>query len=570
MPEASLESKQKQASPWTAGVAHDASQQVATWPEPAGDSRALGPRQSPLLSLQRAMGNQAVARMLQTKLTVSEPGDIYEQEADRLADQVMRMPDPAPPSSPSGTEMLQRKCESCSEEDEKKKEEESHQKVSRKELSRAPLEGTTAPPIVHTVIGSTGQPLDLATRAFMEPRFGRDFSQVRVHTDATAVESARALGAHAYTVGSNIVFGQGKLAPASSSGRRLIAHELAHVIQQNDLPGLVPAGRMAIQREEDEGSPTGDTGAAPASVISSQVKDFSRLKPGFEIDEAAGRAFALTAIATMSPFGAKVSSPPSDAIASVDPDTTGAVATNDIETGEGTVQTSAIQPIVQRSGGSSVKPEAGFVGSLQLCYDACNGELSVVGWIWAGGGVVTPGLLGGHGWWGAYIFAEREFFKTTLNFMPTLNCGTCRKDCKPDEAPTSWGGGIAGFPLVLTPGQRASLKQAGIEVGALLSPHSLCDADLEIIALVDLTKYLGPLGAAVVAAEELANKLGKKFGIEISCGVGIDISGTLHLCKSVPGGGLLGITSDSAKICGGGYAGCGIGLEHDKSALPGI
>ena len=84
----------------------------------------------------------------------------------------------------------------------------------------------------------TRQPLDLATRAFMEPRFGRDFSQVCVHTDATAVESARALGAHAYTVGSNIVLGQGKLAPASSSGRRLIAHELAHVIQQNDMPGL--------------------------------------------------------------------------------------------------------------------------------------------------------------------------------------------------------------------------------------------------------------------------------------------------------------------------------------------
>jgi len=125
--------------------------------------------------------------------------------------------------------------------------------------------------------------------------------------------------------------------------------------------------------------------------------------------------------------------------------------------------------------------------------------------------------------------------------------------------------------LDLVPGQRASLKQAGIEVGILLPPHlSLCDADLEIIALVDLTKYLGPIGTAVVAAEELANKLGKKFGIEIQCGVGLDISGILHLCKSIPGGGLLGITSDSARVCGGGYAGCGIGLEHDKSALPGI
>ena len=568
MPEASLESKQKKASPWTAGVAHEASQHGAARAAVAEDSRALGPRHSPLLRLQRAMGNQAMGRLLQTKLTVSEPGDIYEQEADRLADQVMRMADPAPPSPPSGTERLQRKCESCSEEDEKKKEEESHQKVSRKELSLAPLEGTTAPPIVHRVLGSPGQPLDLATRAFMEPRFGRDFSQVRVHTDATAVESARALGAHAYTVGSHIVFGQGKLAPASSWGRRLIAHELAHVIQQNDMPAL--AGRLAIQREGDESSATGDSGAAPASVISSKVKDYSRLKPGFEIDEAVGRAFALMAIATMAPFGAKVSSPPSDAIASVGPDTTDALAANDVAANEGTVQTSAILRIVQRSGGSSVKPEAGFVGSLQLCYDACNGEFSVIGWIWAGGGVITPGLFGGHAWWGAYVFAEREFYKTTLAFMPTLDCGTCRKDCKAEEGPTIWGGGIAGFPLALKPGERASLKQAGIEVGVLLAPHSLCDANLEIIALVDLTKYFGPIGAAVVAAEELANNLGKKFGIEISCGVGIDISGALHLCKTVPGGGLLGITSDSAKICGGGYAGCGIGLEHDKSALPGI
>jgi hypothetical protein len=71
-------------------------------------------------------------------------------------------------------------------------------------------------------------------------------------------------------------------------------------------------------------------------------------------------------------------------------------------------------------------------------------------------------------------------------------------------------------------------------------------------------------------AEALANKLASRFGIEIECGVGVDVSGSFHLCKSVPGGGLFGITSDSARICGGGYVGCGVGLEHDKSALPGI
>jgi len=515
---------------------------------------------------------QQLATRVPTKLDVTEPGAVYEREADRVAEQVMRMPGARLLAPSSRTEVLQRKCQSCSEENSNQKEDEPRLTLSRKESPRAAgVDETAAPSIVYDVLRSPGQSLDRATRAFMEPRFGRNFEQVRVRTGGAAAESALALGAHAYTVGSNIVFGQGMLAPTSSSGRRLIAHELAHVIQQTDMAGPAPVSRTVIQRDTAEGATTDASVPSPAPVNRSEVKDVSQIKPGIEIDVADGRVFALEAIAKMSPFGAKVSAPPSDAIASVGPDTASAVSANDVAPIDGTIQASAIQPAVQRSGGGRVKPEAGFVGSLQLCYDACNGELSVVGWIWAGGGVVTAGLMGGHSWWGAYVFAEREFLKTTLGFMPTLHCGTCRSDCKPEEGATSWGGGISGFPLVLVPGQRASLKQAGIEVGILLPPHlSLCDADLEIIALVDLTKYLGPIGTAVVAAEELANKLGKKFGIEIQCGVGLDISGILHLCKSIPGGGLLGITSDSARVCGGGYAGCGIGLEHDKSALPGI
>jgi hypothetical protein len=88
------------------------------------------------------------------------------------------------------------------------------------------------PSIVHDVLRSSGQPLDRATRAFMEPRFGQDFSQVRVHTDARAAQSARAIDALAYTVGQNIVFGGGQYQPAMAAGRRLVAHELAHVVQQ--------------------------------------------------------------------------------------------------------------------------------------------------------------------------------------------------------------------------------------------------------------------------------------------------------------------------------------------------
>jgi hypothetical protein len=88
------------------------------------------------------------------------------------------------------------------------------------------------PPIVHEVLNSSGQPLDRNTRTFMESRFGHDFSQVRVHTDAKAAESVRAVNALAYTAGSNLVFGEGEYTINTNRGQKLIAHELAHVIQQ--------------------------------------------------------------------------------------------------------------------------------------------------------------------------------------------------------------------------------------------------------------------------------------------------------------------------------------------------
>jgi hypothetical protein len=91
-----------------------------------------------------------------------------------------------------------------------------------------------APQIVHEVLRTSGQQLDATTRAFMEPRFGHDFSQVRVHTDARAAESARAVNALAYTVGRHVVFETGQYAPASKNGRTLLTHELTHVVQQSD------------------------------------------------------------------------------------------------------------------------------------------------------------------------------------------------------------------------------------------------------------------------------------------------------------------------------------------------
>ena len=96
-------------------------------------------------------------------------------------------------------------------------------------LAAAPAASDVAPPIVHDVLRSPGQPLDMATRASLERRFGHNFGRVRIHADAKATESAKAVSALAYTVGQDIVFAAGQYNPMSHEGRRLLAHELAHL-----------------------------------------------------------------------------------------------------------------------------------------------------------------------------------------------------------------------------------------------------------------------------------------------------------------------------------------------------
>lgn len=120
-----------------------------------------------------------------------------------------------------------------------------------------------APPIVAQVLRSPGQPLDPATRAFMEPRFGEDFSQVRVHTDARAAASANAVSALAYTVGRNIVFGEESFKPMTSEGQRLIAHELTHAAQQAGATGTVPD----LLQANSPGEATEEEAARSASAI---------------------------------------------------------------------------------------------------------------------------------------------------------------------------------------------------------------------------------------------------------------------------------------------------------------
>jgi hypothetical protein len=124
----------------------------------------------------------------------------------------------------------------------------------QREIERGMEAPSETPAIIHEVLHTPGRPLDPATRAFMEPRFGHDFSQVRVHTDAQAAASARAVNALAYTVGRNVVFGAGQYSAETSTGKRLIAHELAHVIQQGEVMpySTVSMQRQAIDKEGEE------------------------------------------------------------------------------------------------------------------------------------------------------------------------------------------------------------------------------------------------------------------------------------------------------------------------------
>lgn len=162
---------------------------------------------------------------IQPKLRVNAPGDISEQEADRIADQVTRMP---------GLRE-QRTC-ACGGESAncRVKQLGPNGALLRANSDQANDAGVTmAPPTVHHVLRSPGQPLDSTSKAYFESRFGYDFSKVRVHTDKRAAEAARQINARAFTHGTDIVLDAGEHRLDTQKGRHLVAHELTHVIQQN-------------------------------------------------------------------------------------------------------------------------------------------------------------------------------------------------------------------------------------------------------------------------------------------------------------------------------------------------
>ena len=171
-----------------------------------------------------------------------------------------------------GNHTMGGECEEC-----RKKRETALQR-SLSPPKRESRDESTVPPIVHEALRSPGQPLDPATRAFFEPRFGYDFSHVRVHTDNIAANSARAVNALAYTVGTDVAFATKRYAPATLEGKRLLAHELAHVVQQRGSASL-SAATTSLADESSAAEQNADA-LADAALAARTIGPVLAIPPG--------------------------------------------------------------------------------------------------------------------------------------------------------------------------------------------------------------------------------------------------------------------------------------------------
>jgi|GEM_PF-5314682 len=236
---------------------------------------------------------------VQTKLAVGAPDDVYEQEADRIADEVMRI---SPSNDSTFAQVDPPHHEPSVQRQNLEDEEEFAQAKLQEGILQLKADAYAMPDVepglearIHALQGG-GVPLPPAERAFFEPRFSHDFSQVRIHTGPEAAESAHAVKAQAFTVGRDVVFGAGAYAPGSDAGRRLLAHELTHVVQQGlrEHRGYVAfdhpddgAGSVASQLEPDASVPGlqrsgggGSQAAAPAQAAGMSVSAVEYAKSG--------------------------------------------------------------------------------------------------------------------------------------------------------------------------------------------------------------------------------------------------------------------------------------------------
>jgi hypothetical protein len=217
--------------------------------QPQASTRSTG--------LARALGNRAYGEVLQPKLRVGVLDDGYEREAERVADAVMRMSEPNPidplaPAGPASGQRVQRQCAGCEDQIHRQALDEKKESVQVKEVSG---EMPEAAPEVRAQIDARrggGQPLPESLRTFFQLRFGHDFSDLRMHTGLVADSLGRHLNARAFTTGKDIFFRKGEYAPETRRGRRLLAHELAHVVQQRR---TLTAGRSRVQRMPDRSFP---------------------------------------------------------------------------------------------------------------------------------------------------------------------------------------------------------------------------------------------------------------------------------------------------------------------------
>ncbi|MBS1911272.1 MAG: DUF4157 domain-containing protein [Bacteroidetes bacterium] len=229
-----------------------------TAPPAAGNGSGWRGSASP----QSVSGAPTLRSIVQPKLVFGSPGDRFEQEADAIAERVtadgntaMTAPTPAQPTpvQPASNAMAQAKCAEC-----EKKEDDEKKHLQRKEIGSATAAGSAAagadPGGIENRLGRGGATLPGPSRSFYENRMGADFSQVRIHNDTESAAMNRSLGARAFTHGSHIYFNRGEYAPASHEGKKLIAHELAHTMQQG------AAGSLRMKREDDDGKHTKPVG----------------------------------------------------------------------------------------------------------------------------------------------------------------------------------------------------------------------------------------------------------------------------------------------------------------------
>ncbi|HST20352.1 MAG TPA: DUF4157 domain-containing protein [Blastocatellia bacterium] len=275
--------------------------------------------------LQRTIGNRAVNRLIQAKLNVGQPGDAYEREADRVAEQVTSMPEQKPADTaqtvgdqvqrltPKRGEELQRQAMTEEEkrkrpeegmvqmksagtvnsiqrqamtEEERKKKPEENMMQTKEEAGETPSVSDDVESQIENMQGK-GEQLPDDVRTYFESRFEHDFSGVRAHKGAQAEQTAQALNARAYTTGKDIVFGAGEYAPESTEGKKILAHELTHVVQQGS------ASKRVQRYEAGEHAQFGETQGelqktfAPASYVVKKSEKLNTIAGmfGITVDE---------------------------------------------------------------------------------------------------------------------------------------------------------------------------------------------------------------------------------------------------------------------------------------------